>query len=70
MEDYSELGLTNNEGKVYESLVKFGKLSAGEVTKHSGTSYSKIYNILDSLINKGLVTVIPEKTKKFFPSNQ
>src|SRR5439155_497827 len=27
------------------------------------------YNVLDSLINKGLVRTVPEKTKKFVPAN-
>jgi len=69
MEEYTELGLTKNEGKVYETLVESGKLSAGETSKHSGVSYSKIYDVLNSLTNKGLVDVIPEKTKKFVPSD-
>ena len=38
MEEYTELGLTKNEGKVYETLVESGKLSAGETSKHSGVS--------------------------------
>lgn len=72
IEDHSileELGLSKNESKVYRSLVEFGKLSAGETSAKSGVSYSKIYNVLDSLISKGLVLVIPEKTKKFGPNN-
>jgi|GEM_PF-932382 len=68
LEEYEELGLTNSEGKVYETLIKFGKLGAGEISRESGVSYSKIYNVLDSLISKGLVKVIPEKSKKFIPS--
>jgi len=67
--EFSELGLTKNEGKAYEALVKFGKLSASEVSKHSGVSYSRIYDVLDSLANKGLVEVVPEKTKKFVPTD-
>ena len=69
MENYSELGLTNSEGKVYETLVEHGKLGAGEISGRSGVSYSKIYNVLDSLINKGLVRVIPEKSKRFVPGD-
>jgi len=68
-ENYGEIGLTKNEGKVYETLVKFGKLGAGEISRESGVSYSKIYNILDSLVSKGIVKVIPEKSKKFVPSS-
>ena len=67
--EFSELGLTKNEGKAYEALVKFGKLSASEVSKHSGVSYSRIYDVLDSLADKGLVEVVPEKTKKFVPTD-
>jgi sugar-specific transcriptional regulator TrmB len=69
MEYAKELGLTESEGKAYEVLVKHGKLGSGEISRESGVSYSKIYNILDSLTNKGLVKVIPEKTKKFAPAD-
>lgn len=67
--DYEELGLTKNEGKVYEQLVRLGKLGSGDLSRESGVSYSKIYTVLSSLINKGLVNVIPEKSKKFVPTN-
>jgi len=69
MEIYEELGLTKNESKVYEALVRFGKLGSGELSRESKVSYSKIYIVLDSLINKGFVKVIPEKSKKFIPSD-
>ena len=67
--DYQELGLTNSEGKVYDVLIRFGKLGSGEISRESGVSYSKIYNVLDSLIGKGLVKVVPEKSKKFVPGD-
>jgi len=69
MEEYKELGLTVNEGKAYETLLNFGKLSVGDISKHSGVSYSKIYNVLGSLTKKGLAEIVPEKTKKFVPSS-
>ena len=69
MEEYEEFGLTKNESKVYEQLVRLGKIGSGDLSRESGVSYSKIYNILDSLINKGLVEVIPEKSKKFIPTS-
>jgi len=68
-ENYVELGLTKNEGNVYFALIKFGKLGSSDISRESGVSYSKIYNVLDSLINKGLVRVLPEKTKKFVPGD-
>jgi HTH-type transcriptional regulator, sugar sensing transcriptional regulator len=69
IESYEELGLTKNESKAYDTLIKFGKSGAGEISRESGVSYSKIYNVLDSLISKGLVKIIPEKSKKFVPSS-
>ncbi len=68
-ETLEELGLSKNEGKVYETLVKHGKLSAGEVSKKSEVPYGRIYDVLNSLHNKGLIEIIPEKTKKFTPSD-
>ena len=65
MEEFAELGLTKNEAKAYETLAKHGKLSASEVSRESGVPYSRVYDILGSLISKGLAEVVPEKTKKF-----
>lgn len=69
MEELSGLGLTKNEQKTYETLIKFGVLSAGEVSIQSGVSYSRIYDVLASLVEKGLARVVPEKTKKFAPGD-
>jgi sugar-specific transcriptional regulator TrmB len=67
--DFSELGLTQNEVKVYSCLVEHGKLGAGEISKFSQVSYSRIYDVLASLEQKGFVKIIPEKSKKFVPSD-
>lgn len=69
MKELIELGLSTNESKVYLSLLKVGKMGAGGISKFSGVSYSRIYEVLDSLEQKGLVKIIPEKTKKFIPAN-
>ena len=65
IEAFKELGLTGNEGKVYDALVKHGKMGSIEISSRAGVSYGRIYDILNSLISKGLVKVIPDKTKKF-----
>jgi sugar-specific transcriptional regulator TrmB len=69
IEEFKELGLTGNEAKVYSTLVERGKMSAGSVSSASGVSYSRIYDILESLTHKGLIVVVPEKTKKYIPGN-
>ncbi|MGV8150383.1 MAG: TrmB family transcriptional regulator [Candidatus Woesearchaeota archaeon] len=64
-----ELGLSEYEEKTYLSLIKLGKSTASAISRDSGVSYGKIYEILASLENKGLAKVIPETTKKFIASN-
>ncbi|MDO8661027.1 MAG: helix-turn-helix domain-containing protein, partial [Candidatus Woesearchaeota archaeon] len=65
-QELEQLGLTSGEAKVYESLVVLGSSTVGPVVKRSGVAYSNIYEILERLIQKGLVSfVIREKTKHF-----
>jgi len=69
MEELRELGLTKNESKVYQTLLEHGKLGSGELSKFSRVPYSRIYDCLESLEQKGIVRIVPEKTKKFVLSN-
>lgn len=50
------IGLTHNESIVYLTLLKEGTLKSGEILKHSGLNSGKIYEILESLKKKGLVS--------------
>ncbi len=51
-----KIGLTKNESKVYLTLIKEGSSKTGEILKNSGINSGKIYEILESLKNKGLVS--------------
>jgi len=50
------LGLTNSESKVYLALLKIGSSKTGDILKKSGLNSGKIYEILESLKEKGLVS--------------
>lgn len=67
--DFKELGLTSNETKVYEVMLRLGKTTAGHICKESLVPYGRIYTVLASLEEKGLIKTIPEETKKYIPSN-
>jgi sugar-specific transcriptional regulator TrmB len=67
--DLKLLGLSDYEEKVYKTLVRHGKSSAGDISRESSVPYGKIYVILEKLESKNLVHVIPEKTKKFIATN-
>ncbi len=65
-----DIGLTQGEIKVYLALLDLGETTTGRIIDQSGLSSGKIYEILDKLISKGLVTyIVKEKTKYFQPTN-
>ena len=61
-------GLTDSESKVYLSLLKIGDSTRGEIVSASGIAGSKVYENLEKLHQKGLVSwYITEGIKHFKP---
>ena len=61
-----EMGLSKNEIKIYLILLKLGLTTTGAIIKQTGIHNSKVYDGLERLANKGLVThVIVANTKHF-----
>jgi sugar-specific transcriptional regulator TrmB len=59
-------GFTKGEVNVYLSLLDLGETTTGPVIKRSGITGSKVYEILDKLIKKGIVSyIVRDKTKYF-----
>lgn len=66
--DLEKIGLTQGESKVYLALLKLGQTKTGSLIKEAKVSSSKVYKILDRLIEKGLAAhIIKQKTKYFSP---
>jgi HTH-type transcriptional regulator, sugar sensing transcriptional regulator len=65
-ETLTKVGLTYGESRVYIALVDLGSASIGPIMKKSGVSYSNIYNVLERLIQKGLVTFATKNRAKIF----
>ncbi len=63
------LGLTKGEVKVYLALNELGEATVGPIGKKSKVSKSKLYDILDRLIEKGLVGYIVKEGIKHFIAN-
>lgn len=61
-----ELGLTNHEAQIYLSLLKLGESSAKNLIKLTGYHRNIIYDNIDRLIDKGLVSFIYKDKKKYF----
>ena len=61
-----EIGLTHSEALVYLSLSEVGPSATGRIVQKSGVASSKIYELLDKLEKKGLVShVIKTGVKEF-----
>lgn len=61
-----KLGLTDGEIKVYLSLVELGSTTVGAIIDKAQISSSKVYIILEKLIQKGLSTYIIKNKTKYF----
>ena len=69
IDNLKKLGLSEPESKVYLNLLKKKNFTATEISRISGTPRSKIYEILNKLINKGLCVEILGSVKKYSPAN-
>src|SRR5918994_1113853 len=63
------LGLTGYEIKVYLCLLETGSMTASDISKKSGVPYSKIYEVLNSLEDKGWLESNSSRPQKFFPKS-
>lgn len=64
-----EIGLTEGEVKVYLALLNIGSSTTGRIVKQSKVHSSKVYSILDRLIDKGLVSFIKQGKKTIYTAN-
>jgi len=65
-EELRKLGLTENETKVYLALLELGSTNAGSVIKKTKLHRNIVYDNLDKLVEKGLVSFVTIKNIKHF----
>ena len=61
-----KIGLTKNESIVYQTLLQLGTSKTGEILKKSGLNSGKIYEILESLKVRGLLSESLINNIKYF----
>ena len=61
-----EIGLTKSEINVYLALLELGSTTTGKIVDKAEVASSKIYEILDKLIQKGLASFIIKSGVKYF----
>lgn len=70
IENLEALGLSKGEVKVYLSLFELKEGTKHTIAKKAQVSESKVYEILEKLINKGLASsIIKNNVKRFYPAN-
>lgn len=63
-------GLTKNEIKVYLALLETGESTSGPLIKAIGINSSKVYESLERLQKKGLVSYVKKANKKYFKATE
>ena len=61
-----DIGLTETEIKVYHGLLSRGVTSAGKLVEETGLHRKNVYEALNRLIEKGLVTYVLENKVRYF----
>ncbi len=61
-----DIGLSQTEIKVFITLLKAGESKAGRIIKKSEMQSSSVYNAINSLIKKGLVSYIKKTQIKYY----
>ncbi len=64
-----EIGLTEGEIRVYLGLLETGSTTTGKIIKKSTISGSKVYEVLDRLIAKGLVSSVTKNGVRYFEAS-
>ncbi|SHO42695.1 Transcriptional regulator TrmB [Nitrosotalea sinensis] len=61
-----KIGLTSYEIKTYSSLLKTGPITASDLSQKSGVPYSKIYEVLGTLEEKGWIGSDDSRPTQYF----
>lgn len=81
-QDLKKIGLTQGEIKLYEALIDIGESTRTILAKKSGISPSKVYDVANRLIEKGIISSVkknniihfnacnPEKLKEFIENKE
>ena len=65
LDTLSKFGMSEYEAKVYSTMVWLGPTKAGNISKESKVPQSKIYEVIDQLIEKQLVEFLGGRPKEF-----
>lgn len=65
-EKLQKIGLTPGESELYDLLIESGETKAGTLIKQANITSSKVYDVLQRLIHKGLVSFVEKDGIKYY----
>ncbi|RLE38431.1 hypothetical protein DRJ17_03905 [Candidatus Woesearchaeota archaeon] len=66
IETLENLGLTKNESTIYLALLKLGSAPISKISKDTRLNRANMYNTIESLVSKGLVSYVIKNNVKYF----
>jgi sugar-specific transcriptional regulator TrmB len=66
LQELNKLGLNEKEAKAYLALLELGEASIQQISKKSGIKRTTVYDIIESLRQKGLLSSISKNKKTLF----
>jgi len=69
IEKLKSIGLSKSESQIYLSLLKLDEANVTEISKDSGLHRTNIYDSLEKLKEKGLISYLTKNNKQFFRAN-
>jgi sugar-specific transcriptional regulator TrmB len=66
IEKLQKLGLSEKESHIYLALVNSGEASANQIAKQTSSNRTVTYNVLQQLVEKGLVTYVKKEGKRIY----
>jgi sugar-specific transcriptional regulator TrmB len=69
MNNLAEAGLTENESRVYLTLIDLGPSLAGQISRKTGMHRRTIYDTAEMLIKKGLIGYILKNNRRLFQAS-
>jgi len=66
LEILRKIGLSDGEINVYSALLEAGRITVNELHEKTGIERRNIYDILNKLINRGLISYVIENKRRYF----
>jgi sugar-specific transcriptional regulator TrmB len=65
-EELQTIGLNKNEAKIYLALNELGQTTIGDIAKKSKIHRTNVYDAIENLVSKGLVSYVIKDNTKYF----